>query len=182
MIPSFINMSMKSWFVPFNIYLLAALCIFGAGCHTKSSSTSSQKKKMSTLRLFLEGDSLENAGMGNVQVTHDKIPFIIDRDPFLDEADVAGASLVNGIGGPEIQVVFSEHGTLMLDMTTTANKGKHIIVMTQFPKTHWIAAPLITKRLPNGIFRFTPDSDLTQDDLKRIVDGLNIVAKKNKTR
>jgi hypothetical protein len=36
-------------------------------------------------------------------------------------------------GGYYIQLVFNDHGSLMLDMLTTAHKGQHIVVFSQFP-------------------------------------------------
>jgi hypothetical protein len=113
-----------------------------------------------------------------VEVTHEKFLVTINREPFLTEADLDSAKVVEGIGGFSIQLVFGQHGTLLLDMMTTSYKGKRVVIMTQSPKTTWIAAPLIKTRNPSGIFTFTPDC--TREEADRIVNGLNNVVAKAK--
>jgi hypothetical protein len=52
------------------------------------------------------------------------------------EDDLRKAVMVNDPGpngGCSIELTFSEHGALMLDMLTTAHKGRHIVVFSQFP-------------------------------------------------
>ena len=53
---------------------------------------------------------------------------------------------------PVRTAVFNEHGSLMLDMLTTAYKGRHIVVFSQFP--HAGAKPPKQKKQPKK-----PDSD-----------------------
>jgi hypothetical protein len=60
----------------------------------------------------------------------------VDRAPFLKEDDLVSAEMINEPGpngGYFIELHFNEHGALMLDMLTTGNKGRHIVVFSQFP-------------------------------------------------
>ncbi|HEY3915627.1 MAG TPA: hypothetical protein VGN61_14160 [Verrucomicrobiae bacterium] len=125
---------MKSPFRSFNIYLALAAAVIVAGC--ASSDPSKSKKEQTTFRLYMEGSRHDYSSTGVVLVTREKIPFVVEREPFLTEADIKKATLVedpSGDGSYTIQVTFDDHGVLMLDMMTTANKGKHLIVFSQFP-------------------------------------------------
>jgi hypothetical protein len=125
---------MSTCFRRFNIYFALAAVFLAAGCVAMHDVTHS-KKEQTTIRLYLEGNSA-SGGIGKVLVTREKLPFMVEREPFLTESDVTKAVLVedpSGDGGFSLQVAFNEHGTLMLDMVTTGNKGKHIVVFSQFP-------------------------------------------------
>ena len=127
---------MKSYFPSFNIYLALASVFLVTGCASKSSKFA--KEEQSTIRLYLEGNRADVADTGTVLVTRDRFPMTIDRAPFLTEADLNKAVMVNGPGpngGYYIELMFNDHGALMLDMLTTANKGRnrHIVVFSQFP-------------------------------------------------
>jgi hypothetical protein len=94
------------------------------------------KKEQSTIRLYLEGNRADVAGTGTVLVTRHRFPYTIEREPFLTEDDLRKVVMVNDPGpngGYSIELIFNEHGALMLDMLTTANKGRHIVVFSQFP-------------------------------------------------
>jgi hypothetical protein len=127
---------MKTWFDRFNIYLSIAAVFAANGCASVRHEVTHSKKEQTTLRLYLEGSRPDVGNLGKVQVTRQKDIFMVDREPFLTEADVTKAVLVDdpsGDGTFSIQVAFNDHGTLLLDMITTGNKGKHIIVFSQFP-------------------------------------------------
>jgi hypothetical protein len=127
---------MKTWFGGFNIYFALAAVFLAAGCGSVVHDVSHSKKEQTTIRLYLEGGRADSGAIGKVQVTREKDLFMVEREPFLTEADVTKAVLVDDPGGDgtySIQVAFNDHGTLLLDMITTGNKGKHIIVFSQFP-------------------------------------------------
>src|SRR5208282_2400278 len=128
---------MKSWHRSFNIYFTLVCLALAGGCATiREVKKETSKKEQSTIRLYLEGQKADRTTAGTVLVTRSKIPFTIQRAPFLDEGDLAKASIVNDPGedgGYSIQLTFNDHGTLLLDMYTADNKGKHIIVFSQFP-------------------------------------------------
>jgi hypothetical protein len=126
---------MKTWFARFNIYFTLATVFFAAGC--ASNDPNHSKKEQTTLRLYMESTHADLTHVGTVLVTRDKVPFMVDREPFLDEADITKAALVDdpsGDGTFSIQIGFNEHGSLILEMMTTSNKGKHIVIFSQFPK------------------------------------------------
>jgi hypothetical protein len=125
---------MKSCFHKFNIYLALASLFLAAGCASKRASFA--KQEQSTMRLYLEGNRKDLSGTGTVLVTSNRYPVTIERAPFLTEADLRQATMVEEPGpngGYSIELVFNDHGALMLDMLTTANKGRHIVVFSQFP-------------------------------------------------
>jgi len=121
-------------FHKFNIYLALASLLLAAGCASKSSKFS--KEEQSTVRLYLEGNPRDVGSTGTVLVTRERYPYTIDRAPFLKEDDLVSAKMIDGYGpagGYFIELRYNEHGALMLDMLTTANRGRHIIVFSQFP-------------------------------------------------
>jgi hypothetical protein len=125
--------TMKRFMHRFNIYLLASV-LLAVGCSTSKSRFS--KEEQSTIRLYLEGSRADASGTGTVLVGQERIPVTIEREPFLMEDDLRRVVMVNDPGpngGSSIELIFNEHGALMLDMLTTANKGKHIVVFSQFP-------------------------------------------------
>lgn len=126
---------MKTWFGWFNIYFTLAVVFFVTGCGSVDPTFS--KKEQTTLRLYMESPRADPTHVGTVLVTRNKDPFMVERESFLDEADITKAALVedpSGDGTFSIQVGFNEHGSLILEMMTTGNKGKHIVVFSQFPK------------------------------------------------
>jgi hypothetical protein len=124
---------MKSHVYRFNIYLLASLLV-AAGCSTQKSRFS--KEEQSTIRLYLEGNRQDVSSTGTVLVGRERFPMTIEREPLLKEDDLKKVIMVKDPGpngGCSVELVFNEHGTLLLDMITTANKGRHIVVFSQFP-------------------------------------------------
>ena len=185
---------MKSWLRSFNIYLLAAGAVLAGGC---GSHTLSMKKEYSTLRVYMEGIPGQSQ---QVLVTRDKIPMCVEGEPFLTEEDVGKAKLVDNPDGTfEIAVTFNDHAALVLDMHTTSNRGKHLIIFSHFPPkgwkgpqggdsssvqkpepgqprvSAWLCAPVIRRGLSEGQLLFKPDA--THDDAERIVRGLNNMVK-----
>jgi hypothetical protein len=125
---------MKSCFHKFNIYLALASLLLAAGCASKAKEFA--KQEQSTIRLYLQGNPGDVASTGTVLVTRSRYPYTIERSPFLKEDDLVGVDMINDPGpngGYAIELHFNEHGALMLDMLTTANKGRYIIVFSQFP-------------------------------------------------
>lgn len=98
----------------------------------------------------------------------------VEKDSFLDERDVARASLSDYMDGFVIQLQFNDHGTLVLDTISSANKGKRVAIMADFGEQRWLAAPVLSRRISDGILTFTPDA--TREEATRIVRGLNNTA------
>jgi hypothetical protein len=125
---------MKNRFHKFNIYLALAFLSLAAGCASKSKEFA--KQEQSTMRLYLEGNRGDVAGTGTILVTRQRFPVTIEREAFLKEDDLVSANMIDEAGpngGYFIQLRYNEHGSLLLDMLTTANKGRHIVIFSQFP-------------------------------------------------
>ena len=163
----------------FNTYLVWALLLVGAaGC--TSTGGHHKHKEASTLRLYLEADPDAGGSTATVPVIRaNPVAVTIQTNPFLDETDLADAEVVDVMGGFAIQVTFDFHGRLILQNTTGANHGRRIVVFSVFGSVtggRWLAAPMITKAISNGVLTFTPDA--TREEAQRVVDGLNNLAEK----
>ena len=164
----------------FNTYLLVALAAWAVACKTPEERK--HGKEASSLRLFLQARRDGNDLTGGVPVYRQSpIRLNIEREPFLTEGDLDAASIVDLPGGFAIKAQFNGHGALILEGVTVAHKGQHIVVQSHFGETRWLAAPVITRRISNGEFVFTPDA--SREETERIVRGLtNMILKiKKKT-
>lgn len=129
---------MKRRLYSFNIYFALACLTLAGGCAVYKSTKEAinPKKEQSTIRLYMEGPKADTLTSESVLVTREKFPYTIDREPFLTEADLDQASLVNdpaGDGGYFIKLTFNQHGSMVLNLYTADNKGRHIIIYSQFP-------------------------------------------------
>jgi hypothetical protein len=159
----------------FNIYLL--LVVSALLCACKTTEERKRGKEASTLRLYLES-SRDGGDHGSGTAIYRQSPIRVntEREPFLTEIDLDSAELVDVPGGYAIKAQFNGHGALVLEGVTVAHKSQHIAVQSHFTETRWLAAPLITRRISNGEFVFTPDA--TREEADRIVRGLrNLIAK-----
>jgi preprotein translocase subunit SecD len=168
----------------FNIILmlLAALVVIG-GC--KSGPEKQRKKVMATLRLHQEVNP-DASGRSEVVTVHREplVTLNINKAPFLTEANVKSAKVVDVMGGFVVHIQFDRQGSWLLEQYTAASKSKHIAVFSQFDERlgeklnqgSWLAAPKIYNHITDGLFTFTPD--VTRDQADQIALGLNNVAKK----
>jgi hypothetical protein len=155
-----------------NFYLLlpAGLAILGAGC--QSSVESAYREESSTLRLHLEVNSDALGRSAPVPIFRENPILVnVELESFLDEAHVALASVQEDRGGFVIRIQFDSIATSILNATTIANPGRRIAVASQFPGMRWLAAPVIQRRISDGVFTFTPDA--TREEAERIVRGIN---------
>ncbi len=107
--------------------------------------------------------------------------FNVDKSRFADTSNVESAKVVDTLGGGfAIQVKLDWEGAQLLDGVTTGHQGRHIVVFSDFGQKRWLAAPVISKRISDGVLTFTPDA--TREETERIVRGLNNVVKKEKKR
>jgi len=156
----------------FNIYL----CFLATGVLVTGCLTARHEKQLATLRIHLEVTATAMDFSASVPVFREQPVMInVDREPFLTEADVASAKVVEDRGGFALQIEFDHSGTMLLEEYTTANTGRRMAVFAQFGKTkeesRWLAAPLIARRITNGRLIFTPDA--TREEAERIALGLN---------
>jgi len=114
-------------------------------------------------------------------VRSDPVLVTIARNPILTEANIVAARVVNTPGGFAIEIQFDENGTWQLEQYSAANPGGHFAIFGQWGEKlangRWLAAPLITRRIPNGVLSFTPDC--SREEANQLVLGLNNVAAQN---
>ena len=179
---------MKSWSARFNTYLLGLLLAAGAGCVTTDSDqpkkddkskAEDKKNQGSTVMLFLEAPSLTDKSKTVPVYRESPVSVTIEKEPFLDEGFLAAASVEEGMGGFYIKLKFGRHGTWVLENMSASHVGRRVGVFSQFPVDRWLAAPVLTHRLSDGVFAFTPDA--SREEADRIVRGLNnLIAKLKK--
>lgn len=162
----------------FNLYfcLMAALAV--AGCATGSK----QDKQPAFLRLHIEqSGKLADTSLTVPVLRATPVEVSIATHPILTEANLISATLLDTPGGFAVQVQFDETGTWILEQYSSANPGKHFVVSGQWAEKpedgRWLAAPLITRRIANGVLSFTPDA--SREEAAKFVKGLNLSAKKN---
>jgi hypothetical protein len=171
--------TMKVYPFRFNIYLaLIAVALFSAGCKTKSAD----EKKVSALRIHIESNVDPNGTSQTISLLRaDPVSITINHTPILTEDDVVAARVLDTPAGFSVELKFSDTGTITLEQYSASNPDRHFIIFGQWGEKgtegRWLAAPLITHRIINGILSFTPD--MSRDDAYRFVLGLNNVAKAN---
>jgi preprotein translocase subunit SecD len=170
---------MKLLLSRFNI-ILAMLLLVTVGC--KSSEEKKKAKEASFLRFHVESNV--DGTRHNSQVTiyrADPMILGVEINAALDEGFMDKVELVtvDDFGNYAIKVTFNEQGAKRLDYVTSSYKGRRLAVQARWTETRWLAAPLITKRITNGVFIFTPDA--SREEAERIVSGLkNVIAKLKK--
>lgn len=167
----------------FNIYLFVALAVvLACGCQTAESL---RKKQLATLHLHIQAPP-DPAGMTQQIPVYREHPMMlrVSREPFLTEANVKEAKVLDAVGGFVLSIQFDRQGTWLLEQYTGANLGRHLAIFSQFvmpPEEklnagRWLAAPKINTRIGDGLLVFTPDA--TRQEAEQIALGLNNVARK----
>ena len=151
-----------------NIYLLVALAA-AAVCGCQTSGENRPEKLLSTLRLHLEADRDGTKANEPVPVYRETPVMVnMEKTPFLTEADVTEAKVIDVVGGLPSTSGSTVPGPALLEQYTTANRGKKIAVFSQFGEkikdSRWLAAPMISRRITDGVFTFTPDA--TREEAK----------------
>ena len=166
----------------FNLYLLLALvATIAGGCRTHKDDKS---KQLATLRVHLEGGADGISKPKDIAIYRaSPVDLQVEQEPFLTEAHVASARVVNAIGGFEIQIQLNRQGVWLLQEYSASNSGKRYAIFSQFgekgKESRWLAAPQFSRLVNDGIIQFTPDA--TREEADEIVLGLNHVAKKNES-
>lgn len=172
-----LNVTMKIRPRAFNTYLLLAAMLLAGGCETAEERK--LRKEESNIGLHLEANADATKRSHPVQVLRSNPVVInIEERPFIDERDVEKASVEEAHGSFVIKLELNGHGRRVLEMITTANKGRHFAVFSQFPEPRWLSAPQITKGIGDGVVTFTPDA--SREEADRLVRGLTNVIKKLK--
>ena len=168
---------MNFYALRFNLYLLLAAVVMLTGCKTNKSDA----KNTASLRFYIESRA-QTADSGEIVTVlrSQPVTVTVNREPILTEANIVAAALMETPGGFAIEVKFDTTGTYILEQFTSANPGRHFAVFSQWTDkakdSRWVAAPLISRRIADGIYSFTPDT--SREESKLIVSGLNNMAKK----
>ena len=158
----------------FNLFLAFLALAWLCGCQTNKKD-----KETSALRIHIEASPQSSGSTQSVSVLRDD-PLLVTifKEPILTEANLVEARVIDARGGFGIQLQFDESSSLVLEQFSAANPGKHFVVYGQWSEKpadgRWLAAPLITHRISDGKFSFTPDMSRTNAD--RLVLGLDNVA------
>jgi hypothetical protein len=161
----------------FNLYLLLALVAMTAsGClwHKKKI------EKVGAIRIHIESPVKVAGKTETIRVLRSQpVEIVIEEDPVVTERNIIAATLLETPGGFAVRVKFDETGSWMIEQATAGNPGKHLVIFAQWGETisegRWLAAPLITRRIADGVVTFTPDA--TREEATRLVEGLNHTAK-----
>lgn len=161
----------------FNSYLLAAVLAAGlSGCETTKSKS---EKQTAMIRVHIEVNRNEPGQTQTATISRTApITLTVKKLPFLEEAQLTQATLVDAHGGFSLALQFDQRGTWLLEQYTAMNPGRHLVIAAQFgeelSETRWLAAPLITRRISNGLLTFAPDA--SREETEVIARGLNNVA------
>jgi preprotein translocase subunit SecD len=180
---------MKGYTRRFNLFLaLAALAGLLAGCKALESLGIEKEEPQGALRVHIElapnnvTTSSETAETVTV-LRAEPVKVTIDKDPVLTENNLVAAKVVATPDAPAIEVRFDQNGTWILEQYSAANPDRHFVIYAQWGKDlkdgRWIAAPLITRRINDGILSFTPDMSTNETD--QLVTGLKNVIKQFQT-
>jgi len=168
---------------PFNTNLGIALALvagglLAGGCASHKSKEKSEKYSkhdQASLRLHLEVNADGSEDNGPVAIGRERsFTLNVQKKAFLTEFEVERATVVESMGGFSISIRYSKEGGWILEQYTTANKGKHMAIAAEFGQMRWLAAPMITQRIGDGLLVFTPDA--SRAEAERIVSGVNRVA------
>jgi preprotein translocase subunit SecD len=180
---------MKVYTPRFNLFLALALLLATlCGCSTVAGWFKHDQPS-AALRVHIElaPDNVVS-GPANMAETvtlfrADPVQVTVDKDPILTEANVVAIKLINTPEAPAIDVRFDENGTWILEQASASNPGRHFVIYGQWGKKmkdgRWLAAPLITQRINDGILSFTPD--MSRDEAGQFILGMSNVVKQFQT-
>jgi preprotein translocase subunit SecD len=173
---------MKFCSLRFNIYLALALVLcLSLGCQTEARK---RKNALATLQVRLETNPRPNTLSEQIKVGRDQPEiFTVEKAPFLTEKLIQNVKVIDTMGGFALSLQFDRQGSWLLEQVTAANRGYHVAVFSQFPVPpqqklndgRWLAAPIISNVITNGVLAFTPD--MTRQEADQFALGLNHVAK-----
>lgn len=163
----------------FNIYLAFALLITLTACLTPEEKK--QAKEVALIRLHLEGSVSRPDKNSPAKINRaNPVTVSVETDPFLDSGSLDKAAVIEVLGGFALQLRFDKHGTFVLDSMTTANRGRHIAIFAQWTEGRWLAAPIVSQRIADGVLTFTPDA--SREEAEDLARRLNNTAAKLKKR
>ncbi len=170
--------TMVSRLVQFNlkVLLVAGVAVL-AGCQSPEKKA---EKSPALLRIHMESNPLPPGQSEFIKVLRTAPMTInIEKQPFLYESQILAAQLIDTDDNFLIMIKFNQQGQWLLEQYTASNLRRRMAVRAQFRIStnvfdRWIAAPLITKPIRDGVLSFTPDAD--RAEAKAMVQGWNNVA------
>ena len=170
--------TMKIYPGAFNTIFLLIWALHLSAC--KTSEEKKKEKEVTVLRVHMEAKGVGQDRASSKPIGRGPLMYLnVDQNYFVSEGDVVKAAVVDNTddaGGWSMAVQFDAHGTLLLDSMTSRYKGDHLAIWLRADEALWVAAPLITHRITNGLLVFTPD--VSKEGAVRMVRGLNNIAKK----
>jgi preprotein translocase subunit SecD len=162
----------------FNSYfwlaLLTAVCL--AGCQSPDKKKS---KLQASFRVHLEVTDPRMAHSIAPIYRAQPVNLNVEKTAFLTEVNIADAKVVESQGVLAVVIQLERKGTWTLENYTSANPGRHYAIFSQWGEkqtnTRWLAAPIISYRITDGMLSFTPDA--TKEECEEIVAGLRNVAR-----
>jgi hypothetical protein len=171
---------MKIRLLRFNLYLSVALTLagmLGAGCQTEEHK---RKHQTSTLAIHIETHP-DGTNLSERVPIYRQQPVMInvDKEPVLSELNLSEAKVVDVVGGFAIRLQFNRQGIWILEERSVDSRGQRFAIRCTFGReskeSRWLAAPIISRRITDGVLVFTPDA--TRAEADEIVLGLNNVAR-----
>ena len=103
----------------------------------------------------------------------------IEKTPFLNETHVALASIIGNDEEFIVSIQLNPEGQHLLEQYSSTNPQRRFAIRSQFRQgtnvfDRWLAAPLIMRRISDGVLAFSPDADRVEADI--FVEGLNNAA------
>lgn len=172
----------RSWFNLLLVLSLASGLVSGAAESSDTSRKRSRKPKpVERIRVHVESrhDIAERSLKVEVGQGPGAMKFQVEKLPILNEVHVERAALLEVPGGFQVQLKFDSLGAKILESYTAAAAGRHLLLLTEFDEeSRWIAAPLIRRRIGDGVLAFSPQ--ITREEADRLVKGLNQAIDKRK--
>jgi hypothetical protein len=159
------------------VWLAVALGAALTGCQSPEAK---QAKQPATLRIHLE--SYPNPPHQSDEIIFPRgapTTMNVEKQPFLNEVHIAAAQLLDVTDGYLVMIKFNQQGQWLLEQYTASSPNRRLAIRSQFRQgtnvfDRWIAAPLISRPIRDGLLAFSPDADRTE--AKIIVRGWNNVA------
>jgi hypothetical protein len=159
----------------FNIYLLPLLVLVVlTGCQSPETK---RQKQLATVRVHLEVGAGRPGQSQKVSVLRaSPMTLNVEKNPFLNEIHVASVSVVDSPAGFLLSIRFNQKGQWLLEQYTAANPNRRLAIRCQWGvapdvQDRFVAAPLATHRIKDGVLAFTPDA--SRDEADQIAIGLN---------
>lgn len=147
------------WNTVFRSAVALLICWFVAGC----------KEDEATLRIFLQAtDRLPPNYRKSIVIRNPPMNLTINHISELSEYDLMTARAVKTPTRKQLVLQFDSHGQNVIETFTSERRGElYVLTVNNIP----LAAPAIREVIHNGVLII--DVDLTDEELDKVVKGLN---------